>query len=127
MKDMDVSKSIGIIQFILICLLLISINGFGQNVEFKNDTLSYRFHKYYVGKELQLGHGSSKSQLFAFIFWGQLSEPANPIDSKWAGTIVEVEEIYSRYNIYYLRCNAKGVVSKFHINIKDAVDNNELK
>ena len=64
---MDVSKSIGIIQFILICLLLISLNGFGQNVEFKNDTLSYRFHKYYVGKELQLGHGSSKNQLFSFI------------------------------------------------------------
>jgi hypothetical protein len=115
------------IILVLLSTLFLPIFFYGQNIRLKNDTLGYQFQKYYVGKEIRLGRGSSKDHDFSYVYWGMLAEPANPIDHQWANTIVVVENIYSLNDKYFLRCSAKGVVAKFHIDVMKAVAAGEVR
>jgi len=112
---------------IILPLLFLPVFGFAQQVNKNADTITYDHHKYFVGKNVQLDYGSSDSKNFGFVFWGLYDEPANPVDAKWANTILEVEKIYTLANRVYLKCHTKMVRNNFHIDHKDAIDHHEIK
>jgi hypothetical protein len=98
-----------------------------QRIETKGDTVIYNHQKYFIGKEIQFDYGSTSNKNFGYIFWGMQDDPANPIDAKWANTIVEVEKIYSISDKVYLKCRTKSVRNNFHIDVQEAVDHHEIK
>ncbi|HEU0065455.1 MAG TPA: hypothetical protein VFQ58_10500 [Flavisolibacter sp.] len=98
-----------------------------QKIETKGDTVIYNHQKYFIGKEIQFGYGSASNKDFDYIFWGMHDDPSNPIDGKWANTIVEVEKIYSILDKVYLKCRTSSVRNNFHIDVREAVDHHEIK
>ena len=114
-------------KIILTFLLITPLFSMCQDVNKKADTIIYEHHKYFVGKDVQLDYGSSTGKNFVYVFWGIYDEPANPVDSKWANTILQVEKIYSLADRIYLKCHAKSVRNNFHIDLKDASDHHEIK
>ncbi|MFL5788016.1 MAG: hypothetical protein ACJ748_08185, partial [Flavisolibacter sp.] len=73
------------LKFILIiCLIPFTSNS--QKILFKNDTLVYQHHKFFIGKDVRIAEGSASEHNFSYIFWGMYDEPANPIGVKWTNT-----------------------------------------
>ena len=113
----------------IILPLLLSFPVFAQcqDTNKKTDTIVYEHHKYFVGKDVQLDYGSNDNKNFNYVFWGPYDEPANPIDSKWANTILQVEKIYTLANRIYLKCHTNLAHNNFHIDLKDAITHHEIK
>jgi hypothetical protein len=84
------------------------------------------FHKFYVGKELRLGYGSSSDHDFAYVYWGY-DVPANGVNAKWANCIINIEEIYTWQNRIFLKCSTKNLANKFNIDIRHAIEFNEIR
>ena len=114
-------------KIILPLLLIIPLFSMCQDANKNADTIVYEHHKYFVGKDVQLDYGSNNEKNFSYVFWGLYDEPANPVDSKWANTILQIEKIYSLANRIYLKCHTKTVRNNFHIDLKDAIDHHEIK
>ena len=114
-------------KLLLLAVICTPYISWGQSANKNADTIIYEHHKYFVGKDVQLDYGSSDNKNFNYVFWGPYDEPANPIDSKWANTILQVEKIYTLANRIYLKCHTKSVRNNFHIDLKDAITHHEIK